>query len=101
MYVDEYAAGGRLVCNASAIGVELNDVAVLCQQNLDVTVCAAHDPGRYPRVLRKLPILAMDRDEVARPDQREHELQLFSRAVARHVDMLQVGRDDVGAAPAM
>ena len=76
--IDEHAAGGRLVCNASAMGIELNDVAVLRQQHLDVTIGATHDLGRYPRVLRELPILAVNRDEVARPHEREHELQLFS-----------------------
>ena len=79
--IDEHATGGRLVCNASAMGIELNDVAVLREQHLDVTIRAAHDLGRNPRVLRELPIFAVDRDEVARPHEREHELQLLGRAV--------------------
>jgi hypothetical protein len=50
--IDEHATGGRLVCNASAMGIELNDVAVLREQYLDVTIRATHDLGGNTRVLR-------------------------------------------------
>ena len=60
-------------------------------------------PGEHaagdPRVLRQLAVLAVDRHEVARPDQRQHQLQLFLAAVARDVDVLDALVDDVGAAP--
>jgi hypothetical protein len=49
--VDEHTPGGRPVCNASAMGVELDDVAILRQQDLDLTVCSTHDLRRYSRVL--------------------------------------------------
>ena len=48
---------------------------------------------------RELAILPVYRHEVARSDQREHELQLFLAAVARHVHVLRALVHDVGAAP--
>ncbi len=47
----------------------------------------------------ELPVLPVYRHEVARPDQRQHELQLFLAAVPGHVDVLDPLVDDLGAAP--
>ena len=59
-------------------------------------------PREHPlgdaRVLRQLAVFAVDRHEVARPDQRQHQLQLFLAAVAGHVHVLDAFVDDVGAA---
>ena len=65
-----------------------------CSSRLD----AAHHPLGDAGVLRQLAVLAVNRHEVARPDQREHQLQLLGAAVSGDVDVLHVGRDDVGAA---
>ena len=53
---------------------------------------------RDARVLRQLPVLAVNRHEVARPHERQHQLQLLFAAVPRDVDVLDPLVDDVGAA---
>ena len=93
------AAGRRLVGDARALPIELDDVAVLGEQHLQLAVGPRHDAFRDARMLRQLPVLAVNRHEVARADQRDHQLQLLRGPVARHVDVLHVRRDDVGAAP--
>jgi hypothetical protein len=49
--IDEHATGGCLVCNARTVRIELNDVAVLREENLYMPVGATHDPGGYSRML--------------------------------------------------
>ena len=96
--VDQHAADRRLAGDARAVVVELHDVAVLGQQDLAASVAAGEHALGDPRVLRQLAVLAVDRHEVARPDQRQHQLQLFLAAVAGDVDVLDALVDHVGAA---
>ena len=37
------------------------------------------------RVLRQLPVFAVNRNEIPRPYERQHQLQLFGAAMTRHV----------------
>ena len=97
--VDEHAARRRLLREAGPVPVELDDVAVLRQEDLQLAVGPAHDALRHPRMLGELAVLAMDRHEIAWLDQREHELQLLGAGVSRHVHVLHVVGDHGGPAP--
>ncbi len=97
--VDEDAADGRLAANPPAGVVELHEVAVLGEDDLGLRLASGEDARRDPRVLRQLAVLAVHRDEEARPHQRQHQLQLFFAAVSRHVHVLDPLVDHVGAAP--
>src|SRR5438132_5151383 len=61
---------------------QLNGISVLHDQ--DAVLGHAHLHGQ-PCVMGEMPQLAMDRDEPSRPNQVQHELQLFRRGVPRHV----------------
>ena len=56
---------------------------------------ARGDPG----VLRELAVFAVNRHEVARLDERQHQLQLFLAAVAGHVHVFDAFVHDLRAAP--
>src|SRR5262245_29965672 len=76
-HIDQHPTRWRLLGNASALIVELNDVTVLSEEYLDLAVGPAHHPRGYPCVLREVTILTVYWDEIARPHEREDELQLF------------------------
>ena len=97
--VDQHAADGRLAGDARALGVELQDVAVLGQQHLRLRLAPGEHALGDARVLRQLPELAVNRHEIARPDERQHQLQLLLAAVARDVNVLDALVNHVGAAP--
>ena len=76
--VDEDGACGNRTGHARPVAVVLDDLAVLEHEDLvDVDAGALGEQA----VLHEHPVLAVDRDEVARLDEPEHELQLFSRPV--------------------
>ena len=83
---------GALSGNARAVPIELDDVAVLGQQHLHRRSAPAMTRLRDARVLRQLAILAVDRHEVARPHQREHQLQFLRAAVSGHMDVFHRSR---------
>src|SRR4030095_15116695 len=58
------------------------------EQDLRLRCARCEHLRGYPGVLRELAELAVDRHEVARPHQREHQLHLLFTAMARHVHML-------------
>src|SRR5688572_3350006 len=97
-HIDQDPSGRRLVPDSRSMAIELDDVAVLGKQNLQIAVAPRHDALCHPRVLCQLPVLAVDRDEVLGADERDDELQFLRRAVSRHVHVLHVGGDHVGAA---
>ncbi len=97
--VDEDAAGRRLVGDAGAGPVELDDVAVLRQQHLHRASRPGQHALRDAGVLRQLPVFAVHRHEVARAHQRQDQLELLLGAVAGHVHVLHAVGDDVRAAP--
>src|SRR5258708_32600652 len=96
-HVDQHASCRGLARNPRAAGIELDDVAVFREQHLYGLLGAAHHAPGDARMLRELAILAVDRDEVARPDERDYQLQLFNAAVPRHMDVLHIVGYDVRA----
>ena len=88
-HVEEHASGRRAFGDARAGLVEVHHVAVLRQQHVHLAAAAAqHLPGDA-RVLRQLAVFAVDGHEVARPHQRQDELQFLLGAVAGHVHALR------------
>src|SRR5436190_3063222 len=75
--VDQHAADRCLAGDASTLFVERDDVAVFGEENLGPRIAPGEHAFRHARVLRQLPVLAVDRNEVAWFHQREHQLQLF------------------------
>src|SRR5439155_849219 len=96
--VDQHASDRRLARDARAGVVELQQVAVFDEQNLRLRTAAGEDALGDARVLRELAVLAVHRNEDARLDERQHQLQLFFAAVSRDVHVLDAFVDDVGAA---
>ena len=78
---------GAFPANPRAAGVDGDDVAVLDQQDFGLWIAAGENRVATPRMVGQLPVLAVDRDEVAGPDEREDQLQLFLAAMAGHVDV--------------
>ena len=91
--VDQHAADRRLAGDAGALGVELQDVAVLGQEDLRLRLAPGEHALGDARMLRQLPELAVNRHEIARPHERQHQLQLLLAAVARDVDVLDALRE--------
>ena len=77
------------------VPVEPHHVAVLGQQHFRPPRDLRRDPG----VPGQLAVLPMYRHEVLRPDQGQDEFELFLAAVARHMDVLHAGGDDLGPPP--
>jgi len=97
--VDQHAPDRRLPGDSRAGLVEDDDVAILGEENLGLRVASGEHALGHAGMLRQLAILAMDRDEVARAHEREHQLELFLAAVAGDVDVLDAFVNHVGAAP--
>ena len=84
--VHEHVAGGHLLAAAGgAVGEDLDRLAVLDDEH--VLRCDAR-LDRETAVLDLHPELAVDRDEVLRLRQAEHQLQLLLARVSRHVGPL-------------
>ncbi len=97
--VDQHAADRGFPGNPPGAVFEHHDVAVFRQQNLRPRIAPReHTPG-HARMLRQLTILAVDGHEIARPHEREHQLQLFVAAMAGDVHVLDPLVNDVRAAP--
>ncbi len=96
--VDENAPDRRLAGDSSARAIEVQHVAVFRQQDLGPGRASREHPLRNARVLRELPVLAVNRHEVTRPNQRQHQLDLFFAAVAGDVDVLDALVNHLGAA---
>ena len=96
--VDEHAARRSLARDLRAVAGQLEDVAVFDEQRLRMRV-APGNTFRDARVLRQLAVLAVDRDEVARPHERQHQLELFF-AQCPETCVLDALVNDVGAAAA-
>ena len=86
--VDEHAAGGHLVGNPAAVPVEVEHVAVLGDDHLDAVRQVPRQALADARVPGPLAERPVDRDETARPHEREQQLQFLLAPVARHVDVL-------------
>src|SRR6478672_4738603 len=97
--VDQNAAGRRLARHSRAFGVDRHDVAVLDEQYLGLRIAPCEDPARYARMVGELAVFTVSRDEIARLDQRENQLQLLLAAVPGHVHVFRAFVNDVRAAP--
>ena len=86
--VDQDAADRRFACEARALAVDAQHVAVLDEQNLRLGSRPANTRRAIARMPGELPVFAVNRDEVARPHQRQHQFQLFLAAVPRDVHVL-------------
>ena len=76
--VDEHQAGADLFAALDRLGVELDGLTVL---DHDDAVVGDAGLARELRVLQQLPVLAVDRDEEARPDR--HRASRAARRAAR------------------
>ena len=84
------------LAQADRIGPHLDHLAALDDQHIGVRDSRL---ARDARVQHQVPIFAMHRHEELRPDQGEHQLEVFLAAVARDVHIAQVGVDHIGAQP--
>ncbi len=96
--VDEHPAGRHGVEHAAALGVEAHAVAVLGEQHPAGGRQSAGDHLGDAGVAGELPELAVHRHEVARPHQRQHQLELVDAAVPRDVDVPRVLGHDLDLA---
>ena len=91
--VDEDAAGIDMARLMAGTVRELKDLAVVADE--DVVLGDAHHDGQVTVGLEHT-VFAVDRDEILRLDQFQHEFQFFLAGMARYVDFLIPAGDDVG-----
>ena len=76
---------GALPTMLAEVGVEAKDVAVFGQHDVHRRIGSARHALGHALVQRQVAVLAVHRHEEPGPREREHQLQLFLAAVARHV----------------
>ena len=79
--------------------VHEQQVAVFGEEHFGPRIAPREHARGDPGVLGEMPVFPMDRHEIARSDEREHELQLFLAAVPGDVHVLDAFVHDFGAAP--
>ena len=82
--------------NLRMVGANFEDIPVLDDE--DVLGRQSHGLGK-PGVQDQVPVLTVNRHEVLRLDQGDHELQFFLARMSGHVNELVMSPDDIGAKP--
>src|SRR4029079_17937181 len=93
--IDQDPPGRHLVGNPPSVVIEANHIAVFRQQDLR----RSRNSGRHPGVPGELPVLSMYRHEMARSDERKHELELLLATMAGDMDVLVSFGNDLCVAP--
>src|SRR5207237_3775604 len=88
-----HEAGRNALSKLSHLAGQFDGLAVLAYED---ALGGYPDVASEVGVVLELPVLAVDRNEVARPDELEHLAQLFAMGVARNVNVVGVCVEDAG-----
>ena len=72
--IDQHAADRHLAREPSAVLVKLEQIAVFGEQDFRTRIPAGEHPGRDARMLRQLPVLAVNRHKISRAYKVENQL---------------------------